>query len=145
MSWKARSSDPKIETFLDELRASRRIEEPSHSPQSTDLEKASLALLDIGTRPERAKVRDNPGATQIYLDQVQKKTDLAFDFDCRAKRPQTSEEIRQVQNALQRTYDKFVSYTTMPPNKDTRDSCLDQWNFCKCNWTRLGPMIVQMT
>lgn len=31
-SWKAQGSDPKIETFLDKLCASRKIEESSHRP-----------------------------------------------------------------------------------------------------------------
>lgn len=92
----------------------------------TDLEKASLALLNVGTRSERAKICRNPGAIQIYIDQVQKKAGLSFGFDFRTERPQTSEEIRQVQIPLQRTYNEFVSYSNMPPNTGTRDSYLDQ-------------------
>ena len=64
------------------------------------------------------------------MNQVKKKADLTLDFDCREELPGNPDEVQQIQNALQRTYDDFASYTNTPPKMhDTRDSYLDQWNF----------------
>ena len=96
----------------------------------TDLERTSLASLNIGTRPDRAKPHQNSKAHEDYINQLKKKADLTFDFDCREERPENPEGIQQIQNALQRTYDDSVSCTNTPPKiLDTRDSYLDQWNF----------------
>lgn len=104
----------------------------------TDLKMSSMKLLNVGTRPDRAQVGQDPEATQKYLDRVQKSADLTFDFDCRAERPETPEEIQKIQNALQQTYRDFAFYTNIPlkvPN--TQDSYLDQWNCMQVQLNRI--------
>ena len=128
--WKSKG-DPRIKEFMDSLRSpAEKSRNQAIGRDLTDLERTSLASLNIGTRPDRGKPRQNPRAHEDYMNQVKKKADLTFDFDCREERPENPEEIQQIQNALQRTYDDFVSYTNTPPKMpDTRDSYLDQWNF----------------
>lgn len=88
-----------------------------------------VTSFDIGTRPDRAKSRQNPRVHENYMNQVKKKADLTFDFDFREERPENPEEVRQIQHALQRTYDNFAMYINTPPKTpDTRDSYVDQWN-----------------
>ena len=116
---------------MDSLRSpAKKSRNQAISRDLTDLERTSLASLNIGTRPDRAKPRQNPKAHEDYINQVKKKADLTFDFDCREERPENPEESQQIQNALQRTHDDSVSCTNTPRKMpDTRDSYLDQWNF----------------
>lgn len=109
ISWKPQGNDPKIKSFMDELRSpGEKANNQTRGYDLTDLEKSSLRLLNVGTRPDRAQVRQDPEAKQKYLNRVQKKADLTFDFDCRAERPVTPEEIREIQKALEHTYSDFA-------------------------------------
>ena len=81
----------------------------------TDLERMSLASFNIGTRPDRAKPRQIPRVHEDNMSRVKKKAELTFDFDFREERPENPEEVQQIQNALQGTYDDFALYTNMPP------------------------------
>ena len=139
ISWGLYGKDPKIENFMDELRSP--AEKANNQPIDrylTDLEKSSLQKLNVGTRPDRAQVRQDPHATQRYKDRVYKKADLTWDFDCRAERPETPEEIEEIQKALQHTCRDFASYTSIPlkvPN--ARDSYPDQWNFMQVQLNKI--------
>lgn len=139
ISWTTGAKDSKIENFMDELRSpAEKANNQTIGRDLTDLEKASMRSLNIGTRPERAQVRQDPEAKQKYLDKVQKKADLTFDFDCRAERPETPEDIQEVQNALQQTYSDFAFYTNVPlemPN--TQATYLDQWNCMQVQLNRI--------
>ena len=122
--------DRNIERFMDDLRSpAQKANNRTIERYLTKQEKASMALLNIGTRPDRARVGRDPQATQRYLDKARKKADLTYDFDCRAERPETAKEIEDIQDALQQTYSDFAVHTNVPlqmPN--SRDSYLDQWN-----------------
>lgn len=139
ISSRPQGSDPKIERFLDELRTP--AEKANNRPigrNLTDQEKGSMALLNIGTRPDRAQVGRAQGATQRYLELARKKADLTYDFDCREERPETAEEIKDIQAALQQTYRDFAFHTNVPlqmPN--SRDSYLDQWNCMQVQLNRI--------
>ena len=68
VSWKS-GGDPRIKDFMDSLRS------PAENSRNqvigrdlTDLERTSLAPLSIGTRPDRAKPRQNPGAHENYMN-----------------------------------------------------------------------------
>ena len=163
ITWK-NQGDPKIEQFMDELRSpAERADNRSISRNLTSQEKALLTSLNLGTQPDRAQVGQNPQASQNYRDRVQNRAksefaggvgadrgiappgelrtdedDLTFDFDCRTERPDTPEEIQEIQNALQQTYSDFASYTDVPLElPDTHDSYLDQWNFMQVQLNRI--------
>lgn len=139
ISWNKQGKDPKIESFMDGLRSpAEKANNQALGRDLTSLESASMAKLNVGTRPDRAQVRQDPKARQKYIDSVQKKSDLTYDFDCRAERPKTPEEIQDIQNALQQTYSDFALYTNVPlevPN--TQDSYLDQWNFVQVQFNKI--------
>ena len=130
ISWGPQGSDPNIERFMDEFRSpAQKASNQTIDRNLTKQEKASMALINIGTRPDRAQVGRDQEATQRYLEKARKKADLTYDFDCRAERPETAEEIEDIQDALQQTYSDFAFHTNVPlqvPN--SRDSYLDQWN-----------------
>ena len=72
------------------------------------------------------------------MTQVKKKADLTFDIDSHEERLESLEEIQQIRNALQRTYDGFVSYAnTTPKMPDTQDSYLDQWNLLQVQLNKI--------
>ncbi len=161
ITWKNQRQDPKIEKFMDELRSpAERANNRSISRNLTSQEKGLLASLNLGTRPDRAQVRQDPQASQKHRDRVQKRAkgesaganggiaspdgsqtdedDLTFNYDCRTERPETPEEIQEIQNALQQTYNEFASYTDLPLElPDTHDSYLDQWNFVQVQFNRI--------
>ena len=128
ISWGSQGSDPGIERFMDGLRLpAQKANNQTIGRILKNPEKASLALITLGTRPNRAPLGHDWEATQRYLDKAQRKADLTYDFDCRAERPETAEEIQDIQNTLQQTYSGFASHTKVPfhmPN--SRDSYLDQ-------------------
>ena len=162
------NGDLKIKNFMDELRSpTEKANNLTITRDLTGKEEGLLLLINLGTQPGRAKADRDPEATQRYQDGVLKKADrdpeatqryqdgvlkkadlsfdddLGFDFDCRAERPETPEEIQEIQNALQQTYRDFASYTNVPlevPN--TQDSYLDQWNCMQVqlnrNWASDG-------
>ena len=136
--------DQSIEAFKNALRSPTEIAcNQAIGRDLTDMEKASLASLNVGTRPNRAQNRPNPIGHQKYLDGIERKADLTFDFDCRTELPETIEEEHQIQLALKRTYDDFNLYANMPPKMpNTRESYLDQWNFLQVQmnkvWTTDG-------
>lgn len=139
ITWK-QGKDQKIERFMDELRSPTEVANNQALGRDLSvLEKASMAKINVGTRPDRATSREDPvAATRRYIDSVQKRSDQTFDFDCRTERPETPEEIQDIQNALQQTYSDFALYTNVPlevPN--TQDSYLDQWNCMQVQLNRI--------
>ncbi len=161
ITWKNQGKDPKIEKFMDELRSpAERANNRSISRNLTSQEKGLLASLNLGMRPDRAQVRQDPQASQKHRDRVQKRAksesaganggiappdglqtdedESTFDFDCRTEHPETPEEIQEIQNALQQTYSDFASYTDVPLElPDRHDSYLDQWNFLQVQLNRI--------
>ena len=130
ITWKPGGSDPKIEKFMDELRSpNERLNNQAIGRDLTDLEKASMAKLNVGTRPDRAKDGQDPRLTQRYKDRVNRKIDLTYDFDCRAENPETPEEVQAIQDALKQTYMDFAFYTNEPLELPNPQDCyLEQWN-----------------
>ena len=64
---------------MDELRSpAERANNRSISRDLTSQEKGLLASLNLGTRPDRAQVRQNPQASQKYRDGVQKRAKSEF-------------------------------------------------------------------
>lgn len=139
INWGAQGSDPSIERFMDELRSpAQKASNQTIRRNLTDHEKASLTLLKLGMRPDRARVGQDQETTQRYLDKAQKEADLTYEFDCRAERPETAEEIQDLQNALKQTYSDFSSHTKVPfQTPNSRDSYLDQWNCMQVQFNRI--------
>lgn len=139
ISWRGQGEDRKIKEFMNELRSPTEIaNNQTIGRYLTNLEQASLAKLNVGTRLNRTGKRQDPEASQKYLDRMHKRMDLTFDFDCRAERPETQEEIQEIQNALQQTYRDFAFYTSTPlevPNN--RDTYFDQWNALQVQLNRI--------
>lgn len=139
ITWNPHGGDPKIERFMDDLRSpAEKSKNQAIGRDLTDLEKASMEKLNVGTRPDRAQVRQDPKATDKYRDRVNRKIDLTYDFDCRAERPETPEEIQEVQNALQQTYSDFAFYTNVSFEvSNVQDTYLDQWNCMQVQFNKI--------